>query len=120
MSTSSSTALADLFAAQRAHRPEVKRATADERVDKLRRLRTAIVERKSDLQRAMFADFRKPAFEVDFTEITSVLMEIDHSMGHLQGWMRPRRVGTPLDLFGTSKAGLASSTDDKPTGEQQH
>ena len=50
----------------------------------------------------MFADFRKPAFEVDFTEITSVLMEIDHSMGHLQGWMRPRRVGTPLDLFGTS------------------
>ena len=94
--------LGQRFAAQRAHRQVAKAATADERIDKLRRLRSAIADRRTEFERALSADFRKPAFEVDFTEITSVLLEIDHAIRHVKGWIRPRRVGTPLDFFGTA------------------
>ncbi|HYV98063.1 MAG TPA: aldehyde dehydrogenase family protein [Gemmatimonadaceae bacterium] len=90
-----------LFQRQRAHRAVVKRSTARERKAKLRRLRDAIVAARTDIERALHADFRKPAFEVDFTEIVSVLEEIDFAIRHVGKWMKPRHALTPFDLFGT-------------------
>lgn len=90
-----------LFQKQRARRAQVKHATAAERVAKLRKLRDAIIQARPDLERALHTDFRKPAFEVDFTEMVSVLEEIDYAIKRVKRWMKPRRAWTPLDLFGT-------------------
>ena len=50
----------------------------------------------------MHADFRKPAWESEFTEIHMALAELNLAMRRVGRWMKPERVGTPLLLFGTS------------------
>jgi len=47
-------------------------------------------------------DFGKPEPEVILTEILPVLQEIRHTMRHLKGWMRERRVAPTLSTLGTS------------------
>src|SRR5207302_3392903 len=47
-------------------------------------------------------DYRKPAPEVDLSEIYPPLGEARHAMRHLRRWMRPRRVATPLALLGSA------------------
>ncbi|HQR36899.1 MAG TPA: aldehyde dehydrogenase family protein [Blastocatellia bacterium] len=90
-----------LFDAQRAHRWTMARTTASERATRLRQLKQAIIARKQDLFDAIHADFRKHQVEVELSELQPVLQEIDHTIKHLAKWMRPRRVSTPLLLFGT-------------------
>ena len=90
-----------LFALQRAHRWAMARTTAAERAARLRRLRAALIRHRAGLVAAMHADFRKPAAEVELTEMRPLLGEIDHAVRHLARWMRPERVGTPLLLAGT-------------------
>ena len=43
----------------------------------------------------------KPASEADMSEIYPVVSEARHAMRNLHRWMRPRRVATPLALFGS-------------------
>lgn len=92
---------ARLFAAQRDNRWRIARTTAAERVAKLERLAGAVAARRAEIAAAAYADFRKPAAEVEITEIHPVLADIRLTARHLARWMRPRRVGTPLLLFGT-------------------
>ncbi len=93
--------LETIFAAQRANQAAVKRTSAAERIAKLERLRAAILARRAAIRAALFQDFRKPAAEVDLTEIYPSLVELKDAMHSLRDWMRPRRVSTPLALFGT-------------------
>jgi aldehyde dehydrogenase (NAD+) len=90
-----------LFELQRAHQAKVKRTTAAERIAKLERLRAAILEREPAIREAMFKDFKKPATEVDLTELYATLVEIKDTIKSLRSWMKPARVGTPMSLFGT-------------------
>jgi aldehyde dehydrogenase (NAD+) len=90
-----------VFEAQRANRWKVAQTTARERKEKLRALRAAIERRRPELFDAVFADFAKPAPEMEITEVWPTLIEIGHTIRHLAGWMRPRRVGSPLLLAGT-------------------
>jgi len=91
-----------LFAAQQANRWRVARSTVAERRAKLARLAAAIAARRGEIAAAAHADFRKPAAEVELSEVHAMLAEIRHARRHLGRWMRPRRVGTPLLLLGTS------------------
>lgn len=91
----------EVFEKQRKRRWEVAATTADERIGKLKHLRDTILRRKRDLQAAMFEDFRKPAAEVDLTELQPVLSELKHTIRHLHKWVQPVPVGTPPTLFGT-------------------
>ncbi|MEA2338781.1 MAG: aldehyde dehydrogenase [Thermoanaerobaculia bacterium] len=90
-----------IYAAQRANRDAVARTSADERIAKLRRLRAAMFAHQADLYAALWADYQKPAPEVDMSETYPVVSEARHAIRHLRGWMRPRRVSTPLALFGS-------------------
>jgi len=90
-----------IFRKQRAKQAAVKRTTATERIAKLERLRAAIIEREAAIRNAMFKDFRKPATEVDLTEVYASLVEIKDAIRSLHKWMKPQRVGTPMSLFGT-------------------
>jgi len=70
-------------------------------MEALRRLRTAILETREELYEALWTDLHKPAAEAELTELQPVLNEIGHTIRHLKSWMKPRRVRTPLTMFGT-------------------
>ncbi|QSQ20683.1 aldehyde dehydrogenase family protein [Pyxidicoccus parkwayensis] len=91
-----------VFEAQRANRWNMSRTTAAERIARLKKLREAIVARREELADAIHRDFRKPAMEVELTEVHPTLEELNHTVKHLKSWMKPTRVGTPLLLAGSS------------------
>lgn len=90
-----------IYAKQRANRDSVAATSATERIDKLRRLRAAMFAHRAELYAALWADYEKPAPEVDMSEIYPVVSEARHAIRHLRRWMRPKRVATPLALFGS-------------------
>lgn len=94
--------IARIFALQQANRQRLRDTKARERIEKLRRLRAALHDHRQDFHEAMYADFRKPAEEVDLTEIATVSIEIRHAIKHLRQWMKPKKVRTPLVLLGTA------------------
>ena len=91
-----------IFKIQQLHQHSVAKSTARERKEKLKRLGKAILEHRQEIRDALHADFRKHPSEVDLTEIFTVTSEIKHTARHLKKWMRPRRVKTPITLFGAS------------------
>ena len=93
--------LRELFEQQRAHQYAVARTTAKQRIRKLRHLLHAVQAHRTDIQRALYQDFRKPPEEVDLVETFIVTGEIKHAIRNLRRWMRPRRVSTPLHLVGS-------------------
>ena len=98
---SSSEDIERIYAKQRQNRDAVAGSTATERIGKLRRLRAAMFARRDELYAALWADYEKPPPEVDLSEIYPVVSEARHAIRHLRRWMRPRRVATPLALFGS-------------------
>lgn len=91
----------ETFERLRARRWEQARTSARERAERLGKLRRAIVTRREALREAIHQDFRKPAIEVENTEVLPVLMELEHAIKHVGRWMKPRRVSTPVMLAGT-------------------
>ncbi|MFN7102310.1 MAG: aldehyde dehydrogenase family protein [Pseudorhizobium sp.] len=74
----------------------------EERRSALAHLRQTIERRERDIVAALMRDFGKPEPEVILTEILPVLQEIRHTVRHLKGWMRERRVAPTLSTLGTS------------------
>ncbi|MBI3542459.1 MAG: aldehyde dehydrogenase family protein [Deltaproteobacteria bacterium] len=94
--------ISEAFRKQREHHPEIKRTTAEERIEKIRRLRDAMLEKAPQLREAIYADYRKSPAEIDLTEIFPVVAEANHAIRNLKKWMRSSRVSTPKTLLGTS------------------
>ncbi len=59
------------------------------------------MSRRGEIHTALWNDYRKPAPEVDLTEIYAAVGEAKHAIRHLRSWMRPRRVAAPIALFGS-------------------
>ncbi|MDB4286031.1 aldehyde dehydrogenase family protein, partial [bacterium] len=93
---------ARIFNLQLTNQMKVAQSTTGERRAKLKRLHKAVLAYKQEIRDALYKDFRKPASEVDLTEIYAVTSDIKHTIAKLGSWMLPRRVGTPLALLGTS------------------
>lgn len=89
------------FQRLQANRWKMAQTTAEERIARLKKLRDAILRRTPELEAAMWQDFHKPAAEVTITELQPVLAEIQHTIKHLKGWMKPKKAPTPLYMFGT-------------------
>ncbi len=62
----------------------------------LQQLRRMLVEREADFEQALREDLGKSPLESQLTEIGFLVGEIDHALGQLRKWMRPRRVAAPL------------------------
>jgi len=90
-----------IFKAQQAHQYEVARTTLRQRKAKLRKLLDAVMRYRTEIQEALYLDFRKHPAEVDLTEIYAVTGEIKHTIRHLHKWMRPERVRTPIAFLGS-------------------
>jgi aldehyde dehydrogenase (NAD+) len=91
----------DVFKKQQQKALSMRNSSADERIDKLIRLREWIKANETRICEALFADFRKPKEEVVLTEITVVLSDIKHTIKNLKSWMSPKEVQTPISLLGT-------------------
>ncbi len=89
------------FDGQKSRSLELRKSTASERIQKLKKLEKTILARRAEIQKAVFEDLRKGQFEADLTEISTVLTEIRHTVSNLRGWMRPQNAAASLLLFGT-------------------
>ncbi|MFE0349740.1 aldehyde dehydrogenase family protein [Streptomyces griseoluteus] len=64
----------------------------------LRRLRAMLTEHGDDLAAALHADLGKSATEAHRTEIDFTVREIDHTLEHLEEWLRPEPAPVPAHL----------------------
>jgi aldehyde dehydrogenase (NAD+) len=94
--------IGSVFASQKKKALELRLSSAKERISKLKRLKDAINKFQPEIQKALYADFHKSPDEVDITEILPSIAEINDNLRHLRSWMKPKRVGTPITLFGAS------------------
>lgn len=79
----------------------VDRTTCPERRAKLQRLLNEIYKSKSSILEALKSDLGKSFTEGEISEIYPVVSEIKHTLRNLNSWMKPKRVRTPLTMFGS-------------------
>ncbi len=91
-----------IFEAQKATAIRLRTSTAAERLAKVTRLRDAVLAHKEAIREAAAKDFRKPATEVDLTEILPIVMEANDARRHLKRWMKPLRVMPTKMMMGTA------------------
>ncbi|WP_020604646.1 aldehyde dehydrogenase family protein [Spirosoma spitsbergense] len=89
------------FDLQRRHAPHMALTTANQRIERIRRIQTWVSSHEADIQRVMFDDFRKPSAEVMLGELMALYAEIKYTVGQLKRWMKPQSLPTPLALTGT-------------------
>ena len=77
---------------QKENRWKIAQTTAKERIQKLKKLRNAIVKRQDDFYKAIWQDFHKPQFEAWLSEIFPAIEEIDYTISHLKSWMKDKKV----------------------------
>jgi aldehyde dehydrogenase (NAD+) len=66
------------------------------RKEQLRKLKAAFAKHENALLDALKKDLNKPKQEAFTTEVGITVAEIDHYLRHLEDWMEPERVATPL------------------------
>jgi aldehyde dehydrogenase (NAD+) len=91
-----------LFNAHYKNKGAVRNTTAKDRRKKLKKLREAIMNNREKIERAMYADFRKPATETEYSEVAPVIIQINHALRHIDEWMEEKEVDTPLIFIGTA------------------
>ena len=86
-----------VFALQRAHQWDMKATTADQRREKLRKLKSAVAAHADEIIAAVKHDTRKPDHEIRVTELLNVLANIDRNIANLDEWMKPVEVQPSLN-----------------------
>lgn len=81
---------------------EWRESTLNERIARLKRLRTAMLARREDFYAAFQKDYHKSASEVEGTEFMPVLDEIRHAIANLRKLAQPKRVNPTMTTLGTS------------------
>jgi aldehyde dehydrogenase (NAD+) len=81
-----------IFALQQAQQWETKATTAEQRKEKLRRLKSAVEAHGDEIVAAVKQDTRKPENEIRVTELLNVLGNIDRNINNLDEWMKPIEV----------------------------
>jgi aldehyde dehydrogenase (NAD+) len=79
-----------LFERQGKRRWELAGTSAAERVEKLKRLRVAMLARQGELYSAIWEDYHKSQFETWLTELFPSVVELDHTAKSLPSWMRDK------------------------------
>jgi len=80
-----------IFEAQGKNRWKIAQTTAKERIQKLKKLRAAVVKHQDEFYDAVWQDFHKPRFEAWLSEIFPAIEEIDYNIKHLKKWMRDKK-----------------------------
>lgn len=94
--------IVELIKKQREFFSTHKTKSLDFRLEKLEKLKEAILKNQRKLEDALWQDLRKSPEEAYLTEISLVLGEINYHLKNLKRWSRPQRVKTPLHLWPSS------------------
>ena len=92
---SSQGVLADMertFALQQAQQWVTKSAPAEQRKEKLRKLKSAVEAHGDEIVAAVKQDTRKPENEIRVTELLNVIANIERNINNLEDWMKPVEV----------------------------
>jgi len=68
----------------------------DWRRAQLEGLRRMVIDREAELLDALATDLAKPPLEAYGTDVGFVRNDLDHALAHLERWMAPEKVKTPL------------------------
>ena len=90
-----------IFDSQAATALRLRSSTAAQRIEKIKRLRDAVLARTDELYAAAYADFKKPQGEVDLAEILPVCTEANDAIANLKSWMKATRVRATVLTVGT-------------------
>ena len=88
--------LQTIFEKQRSFQWQARQTSAQQRIEKLRKLKKAILMRTQGLVEAANKDFAMPTMTAE-QQIYSVTSAIDFTVEHLEQWMLPERVENPQD-----------------------
>jgi len=91
-----------VFALQAATALRLRRTTKAERLLKIKKLKAVLLANSEAIIAAGFADFGKPAAEVELTEILPVVAEANDAIRRLGSWMKPKGVWPSRLTVGTS------------------
>jgi len=90
-----------IFVAQQHTALTLRSSTVAQRIAKLKRLREVLMDNREAVVEAAAKDFKRPAVEVDFTELMPVIMDISDCCKRLNKWLKPRRVRASMMMLGT-------------------
>lgn len=90
-----------VFKAQGLTAINLRQSTPAERLLKIRKLKESLLDNKDAVIAAGFADFGKPAAEVELTEILTVISEANDALRKLKRWMKPKTVWPSRMMMGT-------------------
>ena len=91
--------ISSIVAAQRAYFGKGETLSPSFRKDALRRLKNAILENEEKIHAALKSDLNKSASESYMCEVGMTLSELSYVLTHLDRWMKPHHVLTPLAQF---------------------
>jgi len=91
----------EIFGLHKAKAIEWRTEPIHERKKRLKKIHSWILENRMRICEAVHADFKKPFEEVQANDIFPVTSEINHILSHLDDWVKPKKVDTPLTLLGT-------------------
>ncbi len=90
------------FTAQADTAIRLRQSTTAERLAKIKKLKETLLAHADEVIAAGFADFGKPAAEVELTEILPVVAEANDAIRKLGGWMKPKKVWPSRMMLGTT------------------
>jgi aldehyde dehydrogenase (NAD+) len=92
-----------VFELQKKFKWSLRQTTAQERREKLKKLKEKIFAESENLYQALWQDYKKPREEADLAEVLPTIAEIHDTIKNLPDWMRPKVVETPIHL-GTARS----------------
>lgn len=95
--------IATAFSLQKSYKTQMKNTSCDYRLNKLKKFKKLLLERKDEVNEALFKDFHKPQVETELTEIMPVISMINLLEKELASWMKDKKIKTPL-LFKGAKS----------------
>ncbi|MBL7671036.1 MAG: aldehyde dehydrogenase family protein [Bdellovibrionaceae bacterium] len=90
-----------VFAQQVVFAKKLRTSTLASRIEILKKLEFAVRRRQEEILDCLQFDFSKAPTETLLTEVLPLLSELDFCLRHLKSWMKPKKVATPLLLFGS-------------------
>ena len=95
-------AINNIFKSQKANAQNVANSNAQERKTKLHKILDWTLAHEAEIGEALFADFKKNPAETNLGEVLGVVGETKHLIKHLNSWMKPQSVPTPINMIGSS------------------
>ena len=98
----STTEIGQKFEALKQHAPEMGRTSAAYRIKLLKKLLQAMLRYRNEITQALKDDYNRSPVETELADTWVVVKELKFAIRHLDQWLKPRHVPTPLPFVGTS------------------